>query len=203
MCSWAFPEEAASRRGNLDGRLRDRGYTYFAFCRRGYLIPGCLSRRRETVIEVYTNLFVGSEHDEVSIRGQDGWFVIHACKEPHHRLALGYTGRTASKDHPEYLTARRDGRLILNLVDVDDVNFISPIIVDAALAAIHQNIMSKRVLVHCNQGQSRSPSIAFLYLAKFSGVFEERDYEGALRHFQGLYPPFAPAKGMADYVRLN
>ena len=155
------------------------------------------------MIEVHTNLFVGGEHDDASIRGQDGWFVIHACKEPHHRRALGYTGRAASKDHPEYLIARRDGRLILNLVDVDDVNFISPIIVDAALGDIHQNIMSKRVLVHCNQGQSRSPSIAFLYLAKFSDMFGQRDIESALRHFQELYPSFAPAKGMADYVRLN
>jgi hypothetical protein len=155
------------------------------------------------VIEVYTNLFVGAEHDEVSIRGQDSWFVVHACKEPYHRQALGYRGQGAPKHHPEYLIARRDGRLILNLVDVDDVNFISPIIIDAALGDIHQNIMSKRVLVHCNQGQSRSPSIAFLYLAKFSGVFEERNFEDALRHFQELYPSFAPAKGMADYVRLN
>ena len=155
------------------------------------------------MIEVHTNLFVGGEHDDASIRGQDGWFVIHACKEPHHRRALGYTGRAASKDHPEYLIARRDGRLILNLVDVDDVNFISPIIVDAALGDIHQNIMSRRVLVHCNRGQSRSPSIAFLYLAKFSDMFGQRDIESALRHFQELYPSFAPAKGMADYVRLN
>ena len=113
------------------------------------------------MIEVYTNLFVGAEHDEVSLRGQDGWFVVHACKEPYHRQALGYRGQGAPKHHPEYLIARRDGRLILNLVDVDDVNFISPIIIDAALGDIHQNIMSKRVLVHCNQGQSRSPSIAF------------------------------------------
>jgi hypothetical protein len=155
------------------------------------------------MIEVYPKLFVGSEHDEASIRGQDGWFVVHACKEPYHRQALGYTGRAASKDHPEYLIARRAGRLILNLVDVDDVNFVSPLIIDSALGDIHQNLMAKRVLVHCNQGLSRSPSIALLYLAKFSGVFGEQGYDGALRHFRELYPPFAPAKGMADYVRLN
>jgi hypothetical protein len=155
------------------------------------------------VIEVYTNLFVGSEHDEVSIRGQDGWFVIHACKDPYHRQALGYRGQGAPKHHPEYVVARRTGRLILNLVDAPDVNYIPGEIIDAALAAIHQNITSRKILVHCNLGQSRSPAIAFLYLRKFSDVFAERDFESALRHFQELYPPFAPAKGMADYVRLN
>jgi hypothetical protein len=106
------------------------------------------------VIEVYANLFVGSQDDEASIRGQDGWFVVHACEEPCHRQALGYTGRVASQDHPEYLIARRPGRLILNLVDAADVNNIPSEIVDAALAAIQQNIASSKVLVHCNLGQS-------------------------------------------------
>src|ERR1700688_3863146 len=110
------------------------------------------------MIEVHHNLFVGSQDDEVFIRGQGGWFVIHACKEPYHRQALGYTGRAASKDHPEYLMARRDARLILNLVDVDNVSFISPLIIDAALEAIATNIANEKVLVHCNQGQSRSPT---------------------------------------------
>jgi hypothetical protein len=43
------------------------------------------------MIEVYQNLFVGSQNDEVAIRGLSGWFVIHACKEPYHRQALGNT----------------------------------------------------------------------------------------------------------------
>jgi predicted protein tyrosine phosphatase len=88
-------------------------------------------------------------------------------------------------------------------VDAADVNYIPPEIIDAALADIHQNITSSRILVHCNLGQSRSPSIAFLYLTKFSDVFGERDYRDALRYFKEFYPPFAPAQGMADYVRLN
>ncbi|MDR3488598.1 MAG: hypothetical protein P4M05_27300 [Bradyrhizobium sp.] len=155
------------------------------------------------MIEVYPNLFVGSEHDEASVHGQDGWYVIHACKEPYHRRLLGYTEAGAPKNNPEYLIARRPGRLFLNLVDAPNVAYIPSEIIDAALAAIHQNIASSKILVHCNLGQSRSPSIAFLYLVKFSGVFGEQDCEGALRSFQEFYPPFAPARGMADYVRLN
>jgi hypothetical protein len=155
------------------------------------------------MIEVHHNLFVGSEVDEVSIRGQTGWFVVHACKDPYHRRALGYTGRGAPKDHPEYLVARRPGRLILNLVDADDVNYIPVQIIDAALDDIHQNIASSKILVHCNQGMSRSPAIAFLYLLKFTDVFRRQDHEEDLRVFLKIYPPYAPARGMADYVRLN
>lgn len=155
------------------------------------------------MIEVYKNLFVGSQDDESTVRGQTGWFVVHACKEPYHRDALGYTGRAASKDHPEYLIARRPARLILNLVDVADMTYISPEIIDPALDTIHQHVASSKVLVHCNQGMSRSPTIALLYLLKFTNALPRQDIGGDLEAFKQLYPPYAPAKGMADYARVN
>ena len=157
----------------------------------------------EKMIEVHHNLFVGSEDDEVSLRGQGGWFVVHACKEPYHRQALGYTGRGAPKNHPEYLIARRPGRLILNLVDAESINYIPEEIIDAALSGIHQNIASSKVLVHCNQGRSRSPSIAFLYLLKFTNVFRRQDPIQDLKDFLKIYPDYDPKQGMADYVKLN
>jgi hypothetical protein len=155
------------------------------------------------MIEVYNNLFVGAEQHEHAVRGQQGWFVIHACKEPYHRQALGYTSRAAAKDHPEYLIARRDGRLILNLVDVDNVDYISADIVDAALDAIQKNIGQHKILVHCNQGHSRSPSIAFLYLAKFTDLFAGQDIDAAWAAFKAIYQPFNPARGMADFIKIN
>ena len=155
------------------------------------------------MIEVCPNLHVGSERDEQSIRGQVGWFFIHACKEPYHRQALGYTGRAAAKTHPEYLIAWRNDRLILNLVDVDDPSYISPEIVDAALDAVRDNIQHSKILLHCNQGQSRSPSIALLYLLKHTDILGQKDMAAAIAAFRAIYPPFAPARGMAEYIRLN
>lgn len=155
------------------------------------------------MIEVFPNLHVGSELDEQQVRGVPGWFVIHACKEPYHRQALGYSGRAAAKDHPEYLIARRPGRLILNLVDVDNVDYIGSELVDAALAAIHEKIGSENVLVHCNQGASRSPTIALLYLAKHTDKFSGLTIDAALSAFRALYPHYNPARGMAEYARIN
>lgn len=137
------------------------------------------------------------------IRGQAGWFVVHACKEPYHRQALGYTTQGAPKQHPEFLLAERPGRLILNLVDVAQVAFVAPIIVDTALCAIDRHIGEFKVLVHCNQGLSRSPSIALLYLLKHTDALGSRDPNAALLAFRTLYPPYPPAQGMADYVRMN
>jgi hypothetical protein len=155
------------------------------------------------MIEVCPNLHVGSERDEQSLRGQAGWFFIHACKEPYHREALGYTGRAAAKNHPEYLIARRGNRLILNLVDADDPGYISPEIIDAALDAIRDNIQRSKVLLHCNQGQSRSPGIAFLYVLKHTDLLGQMDLIAAIDAFRAIYPPYGPARGMAEYIRLN
>ena len=155
------------------------------------------------MIEVFKNSFVGSQEDEADVRGRAGWYIIHACKEPYHRQALGYTGRAAPKSHPEYLIASRLGRLILNIVDAADVAYIPSEIIDAAIAAIQQNVAATKVLVHCNQGLSRSPTIAFLYMAKHTDRYRSMDFASAVDEFRRIYPAYAPAAGMSEYARLN
>jgi len=116
------------------------------------------------MIEVSPNLFVGSAADyEFKVRDQAGWCVVHACKEPYHRQALGYSGRAAPSSHPEYLVARRGDRLILNFVDASDPKYVPRELVDAALEFMHARLAEdSRVLVHCNQGESRAPTLALL-----------------------------------------
>ncbi len=157
------------------------------------------------MIEVFPRLFVGSEHDyEKVVRHQAGWSVVHACKEPYHRNALGYSGRAAPKDHPEYLIARRGDRLILNLVDAPDPAYIPKEIIDAAVQFIEARLThGKRVLVHCNEGYSRGPSIVFLYLVSRTSCLANHGLDGALRSFQSLYPKFNPKSGMSGFIRAH
>lgn len=164
------------------------------------------------MIEVAPNLFVGNQLDyekNVFSREADGpkagWAVVHACKEPYHRQALGYTGRGAPKDNPEYLFAFRENRLCLNLVDVDNADYVSATLMDVALLFIKANLAEgKKVLVHCNQGQSRGPSIALLYLAANGDPrFRNVDPVVAMSDFGEVYQPYQPAPGMAGYLTRN
>ncbi|MDL3985897.1 dual specificity protein phosphatase family protein [Shewanella xiamenensis] len=155
------------------------------------------------MIEVYPHLFVGNENDATTVLRENGWYIIHACKEPYHRQALGYSGRGAPNSHPEYLIAKRDGRLILNLVDAPDPAYISKEIMDAAVNAIVENISDRKVLVHCNQGMSRSPTIALLYLLKHTNVLKTDDLASVHETFLGLYPLYNPAGGVAGFVEKN
>jgi hypothetical protein len=163
------------------------------------------------MIEVLENLFVGNQLDyekQVFSPEHDGpppdWVVVHACKEPYHRQALGYTGRGAPRDHDEYLFAFRGNRLCLNLVDAANVDYVNKALIDAALKFIGDNLAEgKKVLVHCNQGQSRGPSIALLHLGQVDPRFRGLSAADAMLKFQGLYELYEPAEGIAGYVLAN
>ena len=122
------------------------------------------------MIEIHPNFFVGNQDDfEYQVNGQEDWAVAHACRDPYHRQLLGYKGRGAPKDHPEYLYAERGNRLYLNLVDAADPVYIPKEVIDKAVAFIHEKLAEGlKVLVHCNQGESRGPGIGFLYLLRHS-----------------------------------
>ena len=152
------------------------------------------------MIEIHPSLFIGNEYDyEYRVRTEPGWRVVHACKDPYHRQALGYTGRAAPKTHPEYLIARRDGRLILNLIDPPNPAFVPKEIIDAALDHIHSNIDDNRVLVHCNQGESRSPAIGMLYLAAHTDRLPS-DFLEAEAQFRQIYPAYNPGPGIRGFL---
>ena len=156
------------------------------------------------MIEIYPNLFIGNEDDyEFQVKGQPDWMVVHACKDPYHRRELGYTSRGAPNNHPEYLIARRDNRLILNLVDANDPNYIPKEIIDAALEFIKDGLeKSQKVLVHCNQGESRSPSIGMLYLAINTEKLP-KEFTEAEQSFRQIYPMYNPGGGMRGFLIRN
>jgi len=154
--------------------------------------------------EIHKNLFIGNKNDyEFKVKNQEGWNVVHACKEPYHRQALGYSGRGAPKNHPEYLIAKRGNRLILNLVDVENPAYIAKEIIDEALKFIDQSLKEgRKILVHCNQGMSRSPGIGLLYLAK-EGIIYNSTFEEALAEFKEIYPGINMAGGMHGFLVGN
>lgn len=152
--------------------------------------------------EIHPSLFVGHEADyEYQVKGREGWAVVHACKEPYHRQLLGYIGRGAPKDHPEYYFAERGNRLYLNLVDAPNPDYIPKEIIDKAIAFIHEKLSEGlKVLVHCNQGESRSPGIGFLYLLTHTNVLPKTSLGDALAKFRQIYTGFYPSGGISGFI---
>jgi predicted protein tyrosine phosphatase len=157
------------------------------------------------MIQIHPNLFVGSEVDfESQVRHEVGWRVVHACKEPYHRQALRYNHRGAPSDNPEYLVAQRGDQLMLNIIDVDDPAFIHKEIIDAALDFIEESLIAEmRVLVHCNTGKSRGPSIGMLYLLSRCEALPVSSFQDAELAFQKLYPDYRPAAGIRGFLKIH
>jgi len=153
--------------------------------------------------EVITGLFVGNQKDVENYVFAGPWAFCLAAKEPWHRAHLLYTGRACAKDHPEYLWAVTEDKIILNLVDAPKAEFFDKKIIDAALEFIEkQLLLQKRVVIACNQGESRSPSIALLFLIK-EGVISGETFEDCEAEFMKLYPDYNPNDGIRGFCKLN
>ncbi len=105
---------------------------------------------------------------------------------------------------PNGVRAESGDRLILNIVDADDPAFFDRGMILQALDFIDDAIgRGSRVLVHCNEGRSRSPSIALLYMASRAGALPTSSLEDAEKAFGDLYPSYAPNGGIRGHLAQN
>ena len=155
--------------------------------------------------QIYNNLFIGPKtayENDVAFR--KGWRVIHATKEPYHRQTVGYVNTDPPSDHPEYLVAKRKHRLMLNLIDASVEVEIPRRIFDDAISFIHEGLMSgSSVLVHCEQGISRSASIGLLYLRRYTNVMPTATYAEAEKRYRIIYPLFSPGKAIRYFLTTH
>lgn len=89
----------------------------------------------------------------------------------------------------------------MNIVDAPKSIFFDKGMIDKALEFIGQKLdEGLNVLVHCNEGFSRSPSIALLYLIKH-GLIKGDTLEDCETEFLKIYPDYNPGAGMRGFVK--
>lgn len=152
------------------------------------------------MIQVVEKIFVGTDSD-CFYNNKGTWAVVHACKHPCHLVAVGYKGNLP-KTHPNYLIFENGSHLFLNMVDMNmplSHEFTEPI-VTTALNFIENHIATKSILVHCNLGQSRSPALVMLYLAKRQKSIRNSSFEDAKEDFIKLFPNCQLGSGIETYL---
>ncbi|MHA7831838.1 MAG: dual specificity protein phosphatase family protein [Flagellimonas sp.] len=154
------------------------------------------------MLEIDKNLFVGNLIDFENNQFDPDFYFVQACKEPCHRRAVGYSGRAPEKSHPEYLIAYRERKIILNMIDPPTGKYFENTLFESSLNFIDKHLNNnKKVLIHCNQGKSRSPSIGLLYLATKSKIRNE-NYYLAKEDFLKIYPDYEP-NGIKEFLNTN
>jgi predicted protein tyrosine phosphatase len=151
-------------------------------------------------VHVTDRLSFGNE--EACIHRDDGSVaVVHACKEPCHRTAVGYTTRTIPNTHPHYLALERGHHLYLNLIDPATPLFMMPSF-EAFFRFVDREIVEREVLIHCNQGESRAPSLTLLYMAKRLGLLPKESYMAASTAFRSQFR-YNPGRGISVWLSDN
>jgi hypothetical protein len=152
--------------------------------------------------EVYQRLYVGGDPDYAKIAHRPGWSVLRCCKygQGGHQDILGYTTLAAPKG-PHYLWAvKGKNHMALNLLDLDDPNYIDPSMIQEGLNFIQQRLaIGDKVLVCCNKGHSRGPSTALMFLRMIGDM--RSGFAQSERVFHTLYPYYDPGMGIRQFAR--
>ncbi len=133
--------------------------------------------------------------------GPHEYAVVHACKEPCHRHGAGYEERSLASDHPHYLAIEKPQHLYLNIID-PPVPLFKPQSFALFFEFVDREIKKRPVLIHCNKGESRAPSLTLLYMAKRLGLLPNDSYQAAAAAFSAHFP-YKPGKGIATYLQEN
>jgi protein-tyrosine phosphatase len=146
--------------------------------------------------QIYDRVWVGNETDCKAAKDMS---IVHACKTPCHQKAVGYTG-SLPWSNPHYLAMERKHSLYLNLID-PPLPLFKPesfkIFLDFAK---REHAEGRDLLIHCNQGQSRAPSLAMLLLAKGLDAIDASSLKDAREDFQKIYPSYNPGKGIEWFL---
>lgn len=123
------------------------------------------------------------------------------------RLATKLPSDTVEISHPShnnYLIKEEPGHIYLNIVDMAHLSheFTYPII-SAAVNFMKDKIDTCQIIIHCNQGVSRSPALALVFLAKILNEISKESYDLAKDDFIELYPPYCPGIGVDNYLRKH
>lgn len=91
----------------------------------------------------------------------------------------------------DYLYALKGRHLYLNMVDTytDQVYFNAMMVKAKEFYTLHGSIH-----VHCNKGQSRSPSVALILM------YGDLSFHEAIRRFKAFYPAYRPSEGILRCV---
>lgn len=153
------------------------------------------------IVKLCNNLYTGSTEGLV-FTGKD-WFIVSATQRLHY-YHLGWTKDTVDKASKDYLYRTFKNRLTLNWVDGPKHLFewYTPDKFAYFLDLLESNVQSRKVFIHCDQGKSRGPSLALLFMAKRLGTISSVSASHAHNDFLKKYPSYSPG-GIFNFLNDN
>jgi hypothetical protein len=92
--------------------------------------------------------------------------------------------------------------MALNMLDLDDPNFVDPGMIEAGLEFAFTELLSgRKLLIACNAGQSRGPTTGLMFLRYIGDM--PHAYLHSQRIYHTIYPPYEPKQGIDQFARMH
>ena len=147
---------------------------------------------------VYERLSFGSD-ETCSPLHYGSLAVVHACRTCFGRRVTD--DKDTQRDRPNYLTFEDGHHLYMDLIDWPKPEFEIEIFFKF-IEFVDRQIKERGVLIHCNKGESRAPSLALLYMAKRLALLPNENYDLAAECFRQQFP-YSPSRGISSWLRQH
>jgi hypothetical protein len=155
------------------------------------------------VEEIYHNVWVGDDNAYVHLKDKPKWSFLRCCKygPGGHQQTLDYH-TLAAPEGSEHFVVERPRLMALNLLDLDDPNFVDPGMIQTGLDFIQQELLSgQKVLIACNAGRSRGPTVGLMWLRRVGHM--RHAYLHSQRLYHSMYPLYSPSQGIDQFARSH
>jgi len=148
------------------------------------------------------NLYVGTK-EEYNLAVNQEMKIVCALNRVSgfvtHQSVVGWSGRGCNSDNPYYLYKETEDAIYLNMIDGTDPKYVNDDMINPTLDFIKKSLGNNdSVFIYCSLGESRSPSIALMYLLENNLI----DQENAIDVFkEDYYPKYSPKQGNLQYIQ--
>ena len=140
---------------------------------------------------VHEGIFIGNGYD--ADQHKFAGSTLHCAKDPWYQQAY-IPAILPNVKRISY------NEMALNMVDANTIMYFPDQMINAGLDFITERLAEgDPILVHCNMGLSRSPSMVFIWM--FEHGFLDDKFRYAMPQFKELYPSYCPGNGIYAYVK--
>jgi hypothetical protein len=153
--------------------------------------------------EIYPNVYVGDDEDYTNREHLKRMSFLRCCKygPGGHHQTLGYD-TLAAPPGPEHFVVKRKNLMALNLLDLDDPNFIDDGMIQTGLDFINSELAKgQKVLIACNAGMSRGPTVGLMWLRSVGDM--PHNFLQSERIYRTIYEKYDPSAGINQYARMH
>jgi protein-tyrosine phosphatase len=152
--------------------------------------------------QISPNVYVGSDEDYDKLKDDKSWAFVRCAKygPGGHQQTLGYHTLAAPEGKNKFV-ARKGNLLALNLLDLDDPNFVPEEAIQQGLDFIRDHVDSQKVLIACNAGVSRGPTMGLMWLRTIGRM--PYGFMQSERQYRNLYRDYDPSLGIEQFARSH